>query len=220
MQPDLYEISVSAGDRLLLCSDGLTTMLNDNAIEHILKRTHDPQRAASMLVNEAIAAGGHDNVTVVVVDIEGNAEERVRKASFRGRLGAILIAILLVLTVCGVIGGVYNYAQGRAYLKAENGYVAVYKGVNEEVFGRNLSTLDHVTSVRIQDLTPTAASRLESGVIPCDSVEAANKLIADYEAQIKEESANSASQSSGTSVSSGSSTSSSTSHSGTAGGSA
>ena len=71
MQPDLYEINVETGDRLLLCSDGLSTMVQrrGHRVPHSAHRA-TPQRCASQLVNEAIAAGGHDNVTVIVADVD------------------------------------------------------------------------------------------------------------------------------------------------------
>lgn len=53
-QPDLFEITVEAGDRLLLCSDGLSTMLEDDQIAKILANHSEPQRCAAQLVNEAV----------------------------------------------------------------------------------------------------------------------------------------------------------------------
>ena len=82
-QPDLFEINVEAGDRLLLCSDGLSTMLEDPEIEKILASASDPQRCAAQLVNEANGLGGYDNVTVIVVDVTGLAEQRQRKMTAR-----------------------------------------------------------------------------------------------------------------------------------------
>lgn len=57
-QPDLFEITVEAGDRLLLCSDGLSTMLEDDQIAKILANHSEPQRCAAQLVNEAVGRGG------------------------------------------------------------------------------------------------------------------------------------------------------------------
>ena len=68
-QPDLFELTVEAGDRLLLCSDGLSTMLEDDQIAKILASHSEPQRCAAQLVNEAVGRGGYDNVTVIVVDV-------------------------------------------------------------------------------------------------------------------------------------------------------
>jgi len=54
------------GDRLLLCSDGLSDMVDDDAIREVLDRVSTPQLAADELVRRALLAGGRDNVTVVM----------------------------------------------------------------------------------------------------------------------------------------------------------
>jgi PPM family protein phosphatase len=66
---DLYTVEVDAGDRIIVCSDGLTTMLRDREIERITRNEQNPQRAAEALVDAANQAGGDDNITVVVVDV-------------------------------------------------------------------------------------------------------------------------------------------------------
>ncbi len=66
---DAWELQPVTGDRYLLCSDGLTKELSDAEILGILDGTDDPEEAASSLVQAACAAGGRDNVTVVVVDV-------------------------------------------------------------------------------------------------------------------------------------------------------
>jgi serine/threonine protein phosphatase PrpC len=58
---------IGAGDRLVLCSDGLTEMLKHDAIKAVLDADTDPERAARTLVAQANDAGGRDNITVVVV---------------------------------------------------------------------------------------------------------------------------------------------------------
>ncbi|WP_427016820.1 PP2C family protein-serine/threonine phosphatase [Pseudarthrobacter sp. P1] len=66
--PDFWTMPVHAGDRILVCSDGLTGEVGDGQIGRILASVHDPQDAAEALVAAAVAAGGRDNITVIVVD--------------------------------------------------------------------------------------------------------------------------------------------------------
>lgn len=65
--PDVTQLVTEPGDRLLLCTDGLTDMVGDDVIGWLL-REPDPDAAADALVEAALSAGGGDNVTVVVVD--------------------------------------------------------------------------------------------------------------------------------------------------------
>ena len=65
--PDSWIFPQTDGDRFMICSDGLTTEVPDQAIEACLLQP-DPQRAAEELVGLALAARGSDNVTVIVVD--------------------------------------------------------------------------------------------------------------------------------------------------------
>jgi serine/threonine protein phosphatase PrpC len=60
-------VEVLAGDRLLLCSDGLTEMVKDDGIKAVLDTEQDPEAAARALVAQANENGGRDNITVVIV---------------------------------------------------------------------------------------------------------------------------------------------------------
>lgn len=68
-EPDYWLIPIATADRLMMCSDGLTTELTDERIAEGLRSFDDPQLAADWLVGAAVEAGGRDNVTVVVVDV-------------------------------------------------------------------------------------------------------------------------------------------------------
>jgi protein phosphatase len=72
VEVDTYPVKLRPGDRVLLCSDGLTNMVADSAIAGVLRRQRDPQLAAETLVDLANEAGGDDNITVVVIDAVGD----------------------------------------------------------------------------------------------------------------------------------------------------
>ncbi len=66
--PDVVRLEAAPGDRLLLCSDGLTDLVEDGRIAEVLG-TAEADEAAAELTRLALEAGGRDNVTVVVVDL-------------------------------------------------------------------------------------------------------------------------------------------------------
>jgi len=80
VQVDSWPLTPYRGDRFLLCSDGLTNELSDERIASTLRQIADPQEAAHDLVRQARAAGGGDNITVVVVDVVDDGE-RAERAS-------------------------------------------------------------------------------------------------------------------------------------------
>lgn len=66
--PDFWMIPAERGDRVLVCSDGLSNELPSDQLVAILSEEGDPQQAAIRLVREAMDSGGHDNITAIVVD--------------------------------------------------------------------------------------------------------------------------------------------------------
>ena len=66
---DLQEVPVVPGDYLLLCSDGLTRMVQDAALADAIGRLRAPQRICDYLIDAANRNGGADNITIVVVEI-------------------------------------------------------------------------------------------------------------------------------------------------------
>lgn len=66
---DTDEMQLEVGDRVLVCSDGLTTMLAEDEVAEILTDAETPSDAAWALIESANAAGGYDNTTVAVVDV-------------------------------------------------------------------------------------------------------------------------------------------------------
>ncbi len=74
MEPDLWEVALPPGARLLLCTDGLSEMVEEEHALRILHDARDPASGANELVEEALKGGGRDNVTVLIVECQA-AEE-------------------------------------------------------------------------------------------------------------------------------------------------
>lgn len=68
VSPDIRYLDFQSGDRLLLCSDGLTNMLSDTRIATILGQQTDADTVSRDLIQAANDAGGDDNVTVVIIE--------------------------------------------------------------------------------------------------------------------------------------------------------
>jgi PPM family protein phosphatase len=72
VQVDLTYVELRRGDVLMLCSDGLSGMVRNEEIREILKSTTDPLEACKTLTERANLAGGHDNITVIVAQFDGD----------------------------------------------------------------------------------------------------------------------------------------------------
>ncbi len=182
MVADTFEVDAEPGDRLLLCSDGLTAMLTDDRIAEVLHSYGDPEMAVRILVDEANAAGGHDNISVVVVDITGERRGGAgagRLARSRAWLAVLVWAFALVAVVTLAGWGTYRYASERAFLIAENDVVVLYRGLPGEFAGVSLRWLEEETTITVGALDPLTASRLTQGVI-VEDVAAGRALLRQY----------------------------------------
>ena len=96
MYADHFSLEVNDGDRIILCSDGLSSMISDAELESVAVSSATPQQAADNLVAAALTAGGADNVTVVVIDVLNDGlADAARKRLFRGAavVGGIIVAL-------------------------------------------------------------------------------------------------------------------------------
>lgn len=189
MEADTYEYNLQPGDRLLLCSDGLTGMLEDQQIASLLAAYRDPEVTAKALIAAANDAGGGDNISVVVVDIDPAAARAANGGQPAARSGthsagrtalSILLWLLFVAAVVGGIGyGVYRYAQTRYFLIAESGRVAAYRGVPGELAGVSLRWPLGREEIAVTSLPPTVQQRLADGVT-ADSPGELDRLLTEY----------------------------------------
>jgi protein phosphatase len=87
-EPDFWLVPAEPGDRMLVCSDGLSGELDAERLRRVLAETADPQEAATRLVHEAMVRGGRDNITAVIVDavtVRGHDDVPVDTAQVAGR---------------------------------------------------------------------------------------------------------------------------------------
>ena len=162
MYADHFSLEVNDGDRIILCSDGLSSMISDSEMETVAVSSATPQQAADNLVAAALTAGGSDNVTVVVVDVlnDGLADAARRRllhraAGVSGVIAAVLAAVVLVS---------FAFIRGEWYLGIDNGTVAIYRGIKGDVFGIPLSELVGTSAVSITDLPASVQDQLEDGI--------------------------------------------------------
>ena len=191
VEVDTYRVELEAGDRFLICSDGLTNMLSDDTIAQTLRRHADPQQAADTLVDMANQAGGDDNITVVILDAlsdggeprvaapastavvdvpvdpvpEGVAGEPASPATEPGgrEIRSLLLWGLPILAVIGIaVGAVGWYARRTYYVGLSADRVTLFKGVPGGLLGWD-PTIDRQTELTAEDLTEADRTDLESG---------------------------------------------------------
>ena len=184
MYADHFMLNIDQGDRLILCSDGLSGMVPDREIERVATESETPQLAADNLVDAALAAGGADNVTVVVVDVvdDGRMKEirRKRRRNIAVAAGAIA-ALFLAVAV-----GFFCMVSGSVYLGVKDGAVAIYTGIPSAPLGLTLHWLEDETSVQIKDLPEDTQNRLAEGISQ-PSLDEAARTVERYREQIEEQ---------------------------------
>jgi serine/threonine protein phosphatase PrpC len=212
LEPDLSVREVRAGDRYLLCSDGLTGPVGSAETLSEALRIADPQEAVDRLVQLALRGGGPDNITVIVADaveadhqlpvapvvagaaaeapqapppgVADSAASRARTAEGRdveeptrstpapapaarrrhGRRVAIVATLVGLLLLAGAGAG-WAYVRSQYYVGADDGTVAVYRGVTGHVAGVDLSTVEERSDLRTDQLGELDAARVKKGIV-------------------------------------------------------
>jgi PPM family protein phosphatase len=178
---DVYPVELREGDRVLFCSDGLTTMVRQDEIAGILSREPDPERAAQLLVDAANAAGGEDNVTALVVEVvedeavpaaaappDGDTTDTTETEPVkpkRRRVRAVLRVLLWVLPVLAILaiafGAIAWYARGTYFVGAQKGEVTIFKGRPDGLLGWD-PTIEKRTGIETSQLTEQQKDDVEA----------------------------------------------------------
>lgn len=187
---DLTRVPLQVADRLVLCSDGLTGQVADGRLAELLGQAVDPQAAAQALVKEALANGGDDNVTVVVLFVEaGNTvsgspqavelgpsrrkEAGAPSSSRSSGLGAwlrrhrraVLVIGVTILVVAVAVAGTAVFLSGVYYVGTFGDSVALYQGLPHTVLGIELFTLVEVGTTAYSTLEPHLKARIDANEV-------------------------------------------------------
>lgn len=154
--PEIMDnIILEDGDALVMCSDGLSNMLDDDAILNVSMNDY-PEEAADALVKLANAHGGSDNITVQVIRV-GSLEmmektKPIRLSKPRRKLISG-IALLVLLALLAALWYIF-FAPGRGNAKAENGMLVKPEAKPEK---KMVQTISEIDSSRLDDKGITAA---------------------------------------------------------------
>jgi serine/threonine protein phosphatase PrpC len=200
-------VQVRPGDRLLLCTDGLTSMVSEQAIEEALRAVPDPQEAAERLVRLANEGGGTDNTTVVVLDFsDDDAAARpkeeptpsseaiataptpkpVRSRRRLPRKLLVWIGIIVALVVVAFVG-LRLYLDSQWYVGVSDGHVAIFQGISTEVAGFELHHVVVQTTISAEKAESLAVwqDRLGEG-ISAEDREGANAIVEQIRQDVEE----------------------------------
>jgi PPM family protein phosphatase len=179
---DLLTLELREGDRLLICSDGLSSMIEDRTLTEVLSSESDPQAAADRLVEAANEAGGEDNITVVLIDVVGGSSPQtarpppqVRSATptqavdqhSGGGWGRRLAWGVLLLLI--IVGGVLTarwFVLSHSWFVGTNaaGVITIYKGIPDEIAGVALKKTQQQTNLRITSLPRFLRPHVTEGI--------------------------------------------------------
>jgi serine/threonine protein phosphatase PrpC len=146
---DVSSIVAVAGDRILLCSDGLSNELDSDVLALVASAPNGLELAVEQLVAAARVAGGHDNISVILLEFDEvnvasspvrrtmstappPVERVTRTAKVRRRWWptwrAWAFLFLFLAVIAGAVGIVRWYAYSTYYLGVDQGTIAVYEG--------------------------------------------------------------------------------------------
>jgi protein phosphatase len=179
VQVDVQAVPADPGDIFMLCSDGLTTMLADERIRVLIEEASSLEAATRALVDEANIAGGRDNITVILFQVEDPANPlprtgqptlisraRGRRAQPAGtgagegrgtRVGKVAFRVVAGLLIVAVLlGGAFVASRQVWFLGTDDaGRVALYQGVPYELpFGLTLYQRRYSAPVQTSELGP------------------------------------------------------------------
>ena len=205
---DLIDETLRKDDRILIASDGLTSMVAPADIAGAIGSEDDPQAVANKLVDMANEAGGEDNITVLVLhvgadgshgpppgaparrDTRPGAEGHVEAASSspnRAWVRPLVWGLVLLVVIGGAAAGTARWVLSNSWFVGlnEDRTVTIYQGIPEEIAGRSFNDVERETDIAEEDLPQSFREDIEEGR-KFDSVEEAETYITNLEERIEE----------------------------------
>jgi serine/threonine protein phosphatase PrpC len=248
-EPDLFHVELQQGDRVLLCSDGASGVLDDSRLADILG-SGTADYAAVELVRASLEAGSNDNVTCIVADVAdaataedpdlqpllvGAAADLPRRLGRGGAVGSLFRGhrsgdtgelepvpvdipddvgyaiqsdpidpeaaryaprppsrgrwakrLLITLVILGLawigLAAAWSWSQQQFYVGEDAGVVTIYRGLNADVPGVEISHPYETSDVRIDRLSDIDAEQIREG-IESESLEDARVTLDNYAAR-------------------------------------
>jgi protein phosphatase len=176
---DSLHIDLQPGDRLLLCSDGLSSVIGEDRIREVLTTADELEAGCSRLIDEANAHGGPDNITVVIVEVTGvdgrpraavaaPPEAAARPARARRTRGVpvrgIIWGLAIVLILLGGFIGFRSWVNRSYFVGVQAGKVAIFRGLPTEVGSFNLNHVERSTTIPVEQVAPYFRQNLQDGI--------------------------------------------------------
>lgn len=159
LKPDLLTISLKRGDKLLIVSDGVTSMISDRQIINSLIKDIIPHDICYELVTKANNKGGLDNATTVMVtEILEKQRKKAPQAVDTIRVAELMIAMAVA------IGIMLFFLGGNFYVKLNDDKISLYQGHPGGIAGISLSRKLVEHGVDRSDIPDWYIERLEEGI--------------------------------------------------------
>ncbi|MDO5009350.1 MAG: protein phosphatase 2C domain-containing protein [Intestinibacter bartlettii] len=99
ISPSKVIFRLNKGDKFLICSDGVTDLLSENTLEEIIRDADNTQEAVHKIVDNSLSKGGIDNITALIINIEGKMDANKKKDIIK----YFLIIVFLIIIIIGIV---------------------------------------------------------------------------------------------------------------------